>query len=204
MLTALLWLAVAPAHASVAGLYQSQTMEVGAALWLRKGGHFRYQLDYGAVSESAEGDWTFDGKVVRLTTHPTPKPPKFELVSDGAAPAGELYMTVENSDDWGHPLEAIAVDQVKKTGFEIDADDGGRVDLAGKPPVTAIAPMMPVYGPTGDIFPLSADRGHKLLFRFHSNDLGKAAFKNEPLALNGRSLVLNRYDTSIRFVRVRH
>jgi hypothetical protein len=204
MLTALLWLAAAPAHASVVGLYQSQTMEVGAALELQKNGHFRYQLDYGAVSESAEGDWTFDGKTVRLTTRPMPKPPKFELVSDAAAPGGELYMTVEDPGfEWGHPLEAIAVDQLKKTGFEIDADDAGRVDLSGKPAVMAIAPMMPVYGPTGDIFPLAADRGHRLLFRFHANDLGKAGFDHEPLSRNGRELILQRHDMRIRFLRVR-
>ena len=41
------------APASMAGLYQAQQMEVGAALELQKNGHFRYQLDYGAVSESA-------------------------------------------------------------------------------------------------------------------------------------------------------
>ena len=63
------------APASMAGLYQAQQMEVGAALELQKNGHFRYQLDYGAVSESAEGDWTFDGKTVRLTTNPRPSQP---------------------------------------------------------------------------------------------------------------------------------
>ena len=45
-------------------------MEVGAALELQKNGHFRYQLDYGAVSEHAEGDWTFDGKS-RAADHQT-------------------------------------------------------------------------------------------------------------------------------------
>src|SRR3954471_14916965 len=99
-----LLLAAAAPVTTVAGLYQAQQMEVGAALELQKNGHFRYQLDYGAVSESAEGDWTFDGKTVRLTTRPMPAPPKFELVSDGAAPAGELYMTLEDPGfEWGHP-----------------------------------------------------------------------------------------------------
>ena len=52
------------APAALAGLYQAHQMEVGAALDLQRNGHFRYQLDYGAVSEAAEGDWTFDGKTV--------------------------------------------------------------------------------------------------------------------------------------------
>ena len=54
-------LLAAAAPSAVAGTYQAQQMEVGAALELEKNGHFRYQLDYGAVSEHAEGDWTFDG-----------------------------------------------------------------------------------------------------------------------------------------------
>lgn len=200
----LLIAAPTPAADSVAGLYQSRQMEIGAALELRKDGHFRYQLDYGAVSEGAEGDWTFDGKAVHLTSNPMPKAPSFELVHDDPAPKGELTMTLEDPGfEWGHRLEAVAKVRGRESGFEISAGDGGRVDLTDKPPVEAIAPMMPVYGPTGDIFPLSPDRGHKLLIRFHRNDLGKAAFRNEPLTLDGTTLVLSRYDAEIRFLRAR-
>lgn len=198
----LLGAAPAPASDSVAGLYQSQQMEIGAALELRKDGHFRYQLDYGAVSEGAEGDWTFDGKTVRLTSNPMPKAPSFELVRDEPASKGELYMTLEDPGfEWGHGLEALAKVRGEQKGFEISAGDGGRVDLTDKPPIEAIAPEMPVYGPTGDIFPLSPDHGHKLLFRFHHNDLGKAAFRGEPLVLDGKALLLSRYDAKIRFLR---
>ena len=201
---AILLLSAAPASASdsVAGLYQSQQMEIGAALELRKDGHFRYQLDYGAVSEGAEGSWTFDGKTVRLTSSPMPKAPSFELVRDEPASKGELYLTLEDPGfEWGHGLEAVAKVRGEDSGFEISAGDGGRVDLAGKPPIEAIAPEMPVYGPTGDIFQLSPDRGHKLLLRFHRNDLGKAAFRDEPLVLDGHALTLSRYDAEIRFLR---
>ena len=54
-------------------------MEVGAALDLRADGRFRYQLDYGAVSEQAEGQWTSDGKTVRLTTKPLAEASNFRL-----------------------------------------------------------------------------------------------------------------------------
>lgn len=59
-----------PASDTFAGFYRSNQMEIGAALDLQPSGHFRYALDYGAVSEGAEGDWTFDGTAVRLTTRP--------------------------------------------------------------------------------------------------------------------------------------
>ena len=178
-------------------------MEVAGALELKSDGHFRYALSYGAVDEQGEGEWTLDGKTIRLTSKPMPKAPRFELVRDDTAARGELFMTLEDPGfEWGHPLEAIAGDAARN-GFEISADDSGRVDLAGKPPIVAIAPEMPVYGPTGDVFPLSAERGHRLLFRFHANDLGKAGFDRQPLERSGADLLLQRYDTSIRFVKVR-
>ena len=53
--------------ASLAGFYHSNQMEIGAAIELEADGKFDYALDYGAVSEVAEGTWTSDGKTVFLT-----------------------------------------------------------------------------------------------------------------------------------------
>lgn len=188
---------------SPAGMYETHQMEVAAGLELKPDHHFRYALSYGAVDEEGEGDWTFDGKKVLLTSNPMPKAPSFELVRDDPAPKGQLYMSLEDPGfEWGHPLEAIGTSD-SKTGFEISADDSGRVDLSGKPAVVAIAPEMPVFGPTGQIFQLSQDRGHRLVFRFHRNDLGRARFDREPLEQRDGDLLLKRYDTLFRFVKVR-
>jgi len=51
----------------VTGFYRSNQMEIGAALQLDEDGRFQYQLDYGAVSEAAEGNWSSDGSTVYLT-----------------------------------------------------------------------------------------------------------------------------------------
>jgi hypothetical protein len=204
LLTLLLAAAVAaPASPAPVGLYEIHQMEMAGGLELKRDGHFRYALTYGAVDEEGEGDWTLDGDTVRLTSNPMPKAPSFELVRDDPAPKGELYLRLEDPGfEWGHPLEAMASDEAQR-GYELSADDSGRVDLTGKPPMVAIAPEMPVFGPTGDIFLLSRDRGHRMLFRFHRNDLGKARFDKEPLTRNGTDLLLERYDTKIRFVKVR-
>ena len=53
--------------APVTGFYRSHQIEVGAALQLDEDGRFMYQLDYGAVSEAAEGSWSSDGRAVFLT-----------------------------------------------------------------------------------------------------------------------------------------
>ena len=65
---------VAPATVQqVAGLYEIDQMEMAGGLELRGDGRFSYGLDYGAVSEAAEGKWApaADGGVA-LTTEPMP------------------------------------------------------------------------------------------------------------------------------------
>lgn len=66
MILATLLLAVADV-ATPAGFYVAHQMEVGAALQLDEDGRFQYQLDYGAVSEAAEGNWSSDGMAIYLT-----------------------------------------------------------------------------------------------------------------------------------------
>jgi hypothetical protein len=66
MLIAALLLAAADAP-PVTGFYRSNQIEIGAALELDDDGRFMYQLDYGAVSEAAEGSWSSDGTTVFLT-----------------------------------------------------------------------------------------------------------------------------------------
>jgi len=66
MIFAALLLAAADAP-SPAGFYVSNQIEIGAALELEADGKFQYQLDYGAVSEAAEGNWSSDGTTVYLT-----------------------------------------------------------------------------------------------------------------------------------------
>ena len=71
---------------------------------------------------------------------------------------------------------------------------------------------LPRYGATSESEAASPRRnsrggdpsGQRLLLLFHANDIGRAAFDREPLALTPRGLVLNRYETEIRFMRVSH
>src|SRR4051794_25442996 len=166
MIAALLLL-LAPA-ASVAGLYRAQQMEVGAALDLQKNGHFRYQLDYGAVSEQAEGEWTFDGKTVRLTTRPKANPASFELVRDDPAPSGDLVITVEppGFGAEGYRIDMIATEALSGRKGMATADENGRVKTAGHN-ASEIDPLVPMYGSVGGRFPLNPKTGHHLLLRFH-------------------------------------
>ena len=201
-----LLLVAAPATASpsFAGYYESRQMEVAGGLDLKVGGKFRYALSYGAVDEEGEGDWTSDGKTVRLTSNPMPIGPTFELVRDDPAPNGQVWMTFDKSSfNWTGRVDAIATALgMSGKGLVTASSSDGRVDSGGRT-LTSIEPLVPVYAIPGGAVRLSPERGHRLLFRFHPNDLGRAMFKGQLLTSNGSALLLDRYDTVIRFLRVR-
>lgn len=79
---------------ALAGTYQTRQMEVGATLELKADGTFRYMLDYGAVSEAAEGHWTASAGVLELDSDPL---------------AMELMVEIERSDA-GFDDEPLAIE----------------------------------------------------------------------------------------------
>ncbi len=82
------------------GFYTTSQIEVGAALELDADGKFQYQLDYGAVSEAAEGQWSSNGKAVYLTAskmtgaYKTPNFNREPLVIDGGNLVLRRYDTI--------------------------------------------------------------------------------------------------------------
>jgi hypothetical protein len=194
----------ASAHpASLVGIYQIETMEVGGGLQLKKNGHFRFALSYGALDEEGEGNWTSDGKTVVLTSSPMPKEPTFVLVKDSPAAGCTLSISVDWSKmDWASPPDVLVTyDGAPKELHFLQAEDDGTLHPAKC--VTTVMPIVPMFDIAGEALNLSPATGHALSLRFEPNDLGHVAFDGQPLAVTARGLVLNRYDREIRFVRVR-
>lgn len=193
-----------PAPAQVAGLYEIHQMEMAGGLELQPNGHFRYGFTYGAVDEESEGDWTVDGNTVRLTSKPMPKEPTFDLISDTAAPKCTLSLAV----DWGKfnwssaPDVLVTYEGTPRELHFLQADEKGTVHLENCA-VTTVMPLVPMFRVPGEPLKLSPATGHRLSLRFRPNDLGHIAFRSEPLELDGSDLVMERYDTQIRFVRSR-
>lgn len=185
----------------VAGLYVTNQMEMAGALDLQPGGRFHYQFDYGAVSEQAEGDWTSDGRVIRLTSKPMPKLPAFTLVRDDPAPEGQLFVALDNPDLRWRPLEAEVTPAGGGMPIVLSAGDNGRVELPMGVRAAAVKLLLPVYEAAGEPVKLSAGSGHRLLFRLDPNDLGKAAFRGQTLPLDAGSIIMHRYETTIVFRR---
>jgi hypothetical protein len=204
LLAALVLAVPAAAASSPAGLYEIHQMEMAGGLELQANGHFRYAFSYGAADEEAEGDWTSDGKTIRLTTRPAPTPPNFELVRDDPAPKGELSLTLEPPGfGWEGSIDALVTIAGSGKKARVRTEGDGRIEIPAGITVTTVEPVVPIYGGTGTPIALSANSGHRLLLRFKPNDLGKAAFKQEPLAIDGNDLLLERYEAVIRFLRVR-
>jgi hypothetical protein len=204
-LTALLLVAApAPTKAKIAGLYEIHQMEMAGGLELKPNGHFRYGFSYGAVDEESEGDWTFDGKTVRLTSRPMPKEPTFDLVSDRPAPKCTLSLSVDwGKFDWSSAPDVLAVYQSAPRELHfLQADEKGDVHLDDCA-VTTLFPLVPMFRVPGAPIKLSPTTGHKLALKFRPNDLGHVAFRGEPLKLDGSNLVWDRYDAEIRFIRTR-
>ena len=193
--------ATAPAEtpAGLAGLYEIRQMEMAGGLELQPDGHFRYALEYGAASERGEGDWTVSGSSVLLTSNPRPNAPDFELVNDDPAAAGELYVTLDppGFGDWTGRLDLLVTIAGMDDPVPMEAGEDGRVPLEGMV-ATAVRPVVPIYGVAGREIPL-AQGGHRLLVRFHPNDLGRASFDRESLAIEKGDLLMRRFDAVIRF-----
>jgi hypothetical protein len=196
--------AAPPAAPSVAGTYETRQMEMAGGLELQPNGHFRYGFTYGAVDESAEGDWTFDGSEVRLTSRPMPTEPTFALVRDTPAPKCTLSISV----DWGKfgwssaPDVLVAYAGSPKDLHYLQVDDKGVAHLDNCA-VTTVMPLVPMFNTAGEPLNLSPATGHRLSLRFVPNELGHVAFRGDPLKLDGSTLVWERFDAEIRFLRVR-
>lgn len=194
-----LLLALAPAPGQV-GFYRSNQMEISAALELSANGRFRYQLDYGAVSESGEGDWTSDGRYVLLTSNPMPKAPAYVLVEDEPLPRGKLGLRVvaPQSPYFDQVDVLVSIDGGAARELRI-----AKNETIALPPgkVATVTVLVPMYGQAAGRFRLPLSRGHRLSLRFEPNQATVARFERTPLAIDHGALLLRRYDTLIRFER---
>jgi hypothetical protein len=191
--------APAPTVASLAGRYDGGQMEVGAELLLKPDGHFEYGLAYGAMDEEAKGTWEVKDGAVFLTTVPAVVPPRFVVESDVPEPRGGLWIKISNG-----PVMQGARQRVyliygpnEQPDMAEIADDGHVPLQAGRRP-TAIIPEIPVYPIMNKPIPLTGTGGHRIVMRFEQNDIGKADFRGQRLAIEDGVLVMERRDLGLK------
>jgi hypothetical protein len=184
------------------GVYDGGQMEIAAGLELKADGHFRYGLAYGALDEEAEGLWTVEGGQILLTTDPAPVPARFTLLEQHVAPPGEIEIAVQGPD--GKPLTVADI------AILYDDGDPDIVQAGVEPRLLPLDPArpprrihlhFPIYDVTSDPFTIDPAKGYGFVFRFEPNDVAKADFRRTPLAIEGETLILPRFDRTLRFRR---
>ena len=190
--------------ASLVGTYDGHRMEMAAGLELKADGHFEYGLAYGALDEQAEGIWTVDHGQILLTTTPPVVPPRFVLLSQGDAPAGQLHITLDLPEGMSRQYfdalfrmadGSVASHQLneEQTPFEIEP---------GRQPAS-VTLTLPILNVSSETVPLGQGQGHRIAFRFEPHDAGKAAFDHTPLGNDHGDLILERFGETIRFRRAK-
>lgn len=181
------------------GIYDGSQTELAARLVLRPDGRFLYALSYGALDEQAQGRWVEkDGKLL-LTTEPRPKPPRFAVVSDTPSPDGAIHVSLDDPDLLLGSSLTIAVTYAGESApVFIEADEDGRLPVPAGRIVAALVPDLPVHPVPLAPYALKPG-GHRIVFRFEPNDIAVAAFDQEPLAIEGGTILLRRYDRNITF-----
>ncbi|GAA0296692.1 hypothetical protein GCM10009087_03090 [Sphingomonas oligophenolica] len=187
--------------AALVGHYDGHQMEMGAELLLRADGRFQYGVAYGALDEEAEGTWLAEGGQVLLTSDKV-TPPRFVFLGQKPAPAGVLTLSVEAPR--GMSLQyfdaAIRLAKGGDAGRQL-TDDGLTVPFAAGDPPVKVQLFLPMFEQKSDVIAIDPAKGYWLSFRFEPNDLGKADFRGEALAIDKGDLLLQRFGRTIRFHR---
>ena len=195
---------VAPAvHAAparcLAGQYRGDQTELVAELILASDGRFRYGLSYGALDERAQGRWESDGIQVFLDSDPV-TPPSFTLLDQSPAGENEFRLKLDLPD--GISPQYFNALAVLSDGSTVGSPLGYQtwvVPLQPGQSVVSVKFQLSVIDIESERFTLAAGRASEARFSFAPNDLGQVAFAHQPLAIDGRELLLGRHDRDLRF-----
>jgi hypothetical protein len=197
MRTALVWLLMALAATvawgeDLAGHYVLHgVMEVGSELWLKPDGTFEYMLAYGAADYWAKGTWRHEGNAIILQSTGKQEAP-FRLARSEAGNTGKIRVWVKGQN--GQGVENIQV-QLRAGDKHLQATttaDGSAVfpDLADAREVSFDVEVYSVQAGPFKIDPSNKD----FYFEINGDAIQQVLFKNEPLSIDGTTLVMKHGD----------
>jgi hypothetical protein len=188
---ATLVLTVAVHAADMAGHYNLQNVrEMGSELLLKPDGRFEFFLAYGAADYWSKGTWQAQNGAVLLNTDGEPKPP-FRVLNSSESQKDSLRIFVGGTS--GRPVPNIDV--------VLEGADGpaqARTDSEGVahfPPIKGLRSVtfrIRVYQFESE--PLSLNPAHNdFRFEIDGSEITQVRFKDEPLAVDGTSLLLRHW-----------
>lgn len=185
--------------AALVGTYDGGQMEVGAFLALAADGKFQYELAYGALDESAEGRWSYNGSAVVLTTDPIVAP-RFVFLGEKPGKPGSLRISLDLPDGLDRQyFDARVTSSDGRTITQQLGEDGLDLDIEPGMKLASVMLALPIYDLVSEPAKLSGVDGAVAAFRFEPNDIGKVAFDGTVLPIEGCALALDRFDRHLRF-----
>lgn len=189
------------AETALVGVYNGGQTEIAAGLELGPDGRFRYGLSYGALDETAAGDWSLDGEQVILAGDPV-TPPQIVPVERRGTPAPGLTIKLELPR--GMSGQYFDAELSFADGTTVNRqlnEDGELTEAPSANPPTAVTVTLSMIDLRSDPVSLDGAKGHQLRFRFEPNDIGKVALDHTPLRRDGDDFILVRHDRTLRFRR---
>lgn len=194
--------AKAPArYDDVAGHYLLQgVMEVGSELLLTPDGKFQYMLAYGAADYFSEGTWRLlDGRVI-LNAKLSEKPP-FRLVKSESRKGLGIRVWVKGPS--GQPVANIRVSIKTAEGMlEATTSNDGAAFFPEPKKAEQAAFQIPVYSFQSEPIALNQDH-NDFYFEINGDAIRNVPFKNEPLVIDGKTLIMKFWgaDKEMKYVK---
>jgi hypothetical protein len=197
--------AAAARERSPAGTYRLVgEQDAASGLALKRNGHFRYFLIYGALDEEAEGRWSVADGVVTLVTEPKPVPPAFSRRPSAKSDSAPLTVRVSWPDGRGVALVDLRI------GFDegppVDGytqEDGWSLPAEERRIPRWIELKVPMHDFTSPRFPIDLAAGNALAFTLTPNDLGKFDFEGIRIEVEPGALIVLRGGARLRYQAVR-
>lgn len=184
------------------GKHSYSAQEIGAGLWLRADGTFRYGLTVGSLDETAAGRWTAKGNRVQLTNEPRPVPPTVTAGPTRLAPGAPLSINLRTPGGGAVPGVDFFVEFDAGDALTSYTQAASWVLPAGeKRPPRFVTFAWPSYGLRPARFPIDINTANALNFVFTPNDFGVIDLTGLVVEADAKSLTLQRDGGAMRFTK---
>jgi hypothetical protein len=175
----------------LAGHYVLQgVMEVGSELWLKPDGSFEYMLAYGAADYWAKGTWRHEGNAVVLQSAGKEEAPFRQLRSEAGKP-GRIRVWVMGKNGRGVANIRVGLQTADKP-LEATTDSDGAAVFPDVPNAHAVTFEVRVYSVEAGPFKIDPSN-RDFYFEINGDAIQQVLFKDEPLAIEGKALMMTHW-----------
>jgi hypothetical protein len=184
----------APAQESnLAGHYVLQGVrEVGSELELKPDGTFEYMLAYGAADYWAKGTWRLEGNAVILHSAAKEEEP-FRLLKSDDGKSGRIRVWVMGKNGHGVANIRVGLLSADQQHLEATTDSEGAAVFPDTSKPKSVDFEVRVYSLRAG--PYDVDPAHRdFYFEINGDTITQTFFKDEPLAIEGKVLLMKHGD----------